>query len=130
MTVSLYRTQQVSGNGIALSASNTYAYSGNPHVSETIANGTVNVDCVFKYANLAFIAIFANGALSLQAKTAAAVNVGTAISVTSTKAFIWGSDDGTANHFDADVAYFVVVNATGADVTLNIEPLTDATPPA
>ena len=128
MTISLYRTQQVSGNGIALSASQTYVYSGNPHVSETVANGTTNVDCVFKFASLAFIAIFGNGALSLQAKTAANVNVGTAISVTSTKSFIWGSDDGTANHFDADVAYFEVVNATGADVTLNIEPLTDATP--
>lgn len=128
MTVSLYRTQQVSGNGVSLSASQTYTYSGNPHVSDTVANGTTNVDCAFKYANLAFIAIFANGALSLQAKTAAGVNVGTAISVTSTKSFIWGSDDGTANHFDADVSYFVVTNATGADVTLNIEPLTDATP--
>ena len=128
MTVSLYRTQQVSGNGIALSASNTYVYSGNPHVSETVANGTTNVDCVFKYANLAFIAIFASAALSLQAKTAAGVDVGTAITVNSTKSFIWASDDGTANHFDADVAYFVVTNATGADVTLNIEPLTDASP--
>jgi len=128
MTISLYRTQQVSGNGIALSASQTYTYSGNPHVSETIANGSVNVDCVFKYDSLTFIAIFANGALSLQAKTAAGADVGTAISVTSTKSFIWGCDDGTANHFDADVAYFVVTNATGADVTLNIEPLTDATP--
>ena len=128
MTVSLYRTQQVSGNGIALSASQTYAYSGNPHVSEIVANGTTNVDCVFKFANLAFIAIFASAALSLQAKTSAGVNVGTAITVNSTKSFIWGSDDGTANHFDADVAYFVVTNATGADVTLNIEPLTDASP--
>ena len=128
MTISLYRTQQVSGNGISLSASQTYTYSGNPHVSETIANGTTNVDCVFKYDYLAFIAIFSNGTLSLQAKTAAGVNVGTAISITSTKSFIWGSDDGTANHFDDDVSYFEVVNATGADVTLNIEPLTDATP--
>ena len=128
MTVSLYRTQQVSGNGVALTANQTYAYSGNPHVSETVANGTTNVDCTFKYANLAFIAIFANGALSLQAKTSAGVNVGTAITVSSTKSFIWASDDGSANHFDADVSYFVVVNATGADVTLNIEPLTDASP--
>ena len=128
MTISLYRTQQVSGNGISLSASQTYVYSGNPHVSETVVNGTTNVDCVFKYDALAFIAIFANGALSPQAKTAGGVSVGTAISVTSTKSFIWGSDDGTANHFDADVAYFEVVNATGADVTLNIEPLVDATP--
>ena len=128
MTISLYRTQQVSGNGIALSASQTYTYSGNPHVSETIANGTTNVDCVFKYANLAFMAIFSNGALTLQAKTAAGVSVGAIITVNSTKSFIWGCDDGTANHFDDDVAYFEVVNATGADVTLNIEPLTDATP--
>lgn len=128
MTVSLYRTQQVSGNGIAVSASQTYVYSGNPHVSETIENGSVNVDCVFKYANLAFIAIFASGALTLQAYTALDAAVGDPISVTSTKAFIWASDDGTTNPFDANVAYFTVTNATGSDVTLNIEPLTDATP--
>ena len=128
MTVSLYRTQQVSGNGVALSASNTYVYSGNPHVSDTIANGTTTVNCSFAYANLAFIAIFANGALTLQAKTAAGVNNGSPISVTSTKSFIWASDDGTANPFSADIAKFEVVNATGVDVTLNIEPLVDASP--
>ena len=128
MTITLYRTQQVSGNGIALSASQTYAYSGNPRISETIANGSVNVNCCFKYADLAFIAIFASGALTLQAKTAAHADVGDPISVNSTKSFIWGADDGTANPFDGDVAYFAVVNATGADVTLNIEPLVDATP--
>jgi hypothetical protein len=32
------------------------------------------------------------------------------------------------NPFSADIASFSVVNATGADVTLNIEPLVDATP--
>lgn len=128
MTFSIQRTQQISGSGIALSASQTYAYSGNPRVSETVANGSTNVNCVFGYAALRFIAIFANGTLTLQAKTAAAADVGSVISVNSTKSYIWGSDDGSANPFDADVAYFVVVNATGADVTLNIEPLTDATP--
>ena len=128
MTISIYRTQQISGSWISLSASQTYAYSGNPRVSETIANGSVNVNCAFKYANLAFIAIFGSGALTLQAKTAAAADAGSAISVSSTKSFIWGADDGTANPFGADVDYFVVTNATGADVTLNIEPLVDATP--
>jgi hypothetical protein len=128
MTVSLTRTQQVSGNGLSLSATTTYAYGGNPHVSESIPNGTVNVDCVFKYTALTFIAIFASGTLTLQAKTAAGVSNGSLITVTSTKSFIWASDDGTANPFSADIAYFEVVNATGADVTLNIEPLTDATP--
>ncbi len=128
MTISLYRTQQVSGNGISLSASTTYAYSGNPHISDTIANGTKSVACSFAYANLAFIAIFANGAVTLQAKTSAGVNNGSVISVNSTKSFIWASDDGTANPFSADIASFEVVNGTGADVTLNIEPLVDATP--
>jgi hypothetical protein len=128
MTISISRTQQISGSGISLSASQTYAYSGNPRVSETIADGSINVNCCFKFADLAFIAIFSNGALTLQAKTSAGADVGDEFSVNSTKAFIWGADDGTANPFDADVAYFVVTNATGADVTLNIEPLVDATP--
>ena len=129
MTISLQRSQLVSGNGISLSAYTTYAYSGNPHVSDSIAaSTTVDVTCAFAYANLAFIAIFANGALTLQAYTALDVAVGDPISVTSTKAFIWASDEGTTNPFDADVAYFEVINATGSAVTLNIEPLVDATP--
>ena len=129
MTISIYRTQQVSGNGIALSASSTYAYSGNPRVSETaIADGTTTVDCCFKYANLAFLAIFANGVLTLQAKNSVAASIGDPISVSSTKAFIWASDDGTTNPFDDDIASFEVVNATGASVRLNIEPLVVATP--
>jgi len=128
MTITIRRTQQCSGNGISLSAATDYAYSGNPHVAESVPNGTTNVSCLFAYADLRFIAIFANGALTLQAKTAGAVDVGSLITINSSRAFIWGSDDGAANPFDAAVAYFVVVNATGADVTLNIEPLTDATP--
>ena len=128
MTISLYRTQQVSGNGISLSASTTYAYSGNPHISEVVPNGTTAVACAFAYANLAFIAIFANGPVTLQAKTSAGVSNGAVISVNATKSFIWASDDGTANPFSADIASFSVVNATGADVTLNIEPLVDASP--
>jgi len=128
MTISLQRTQSVSGNGISLQASTTYAYSGNPHVSEVVSTGVTTVDCVFKYANLAFIAIFANGALSLQAKTSAGVNNGSVITISATKAFIWSSDGGTANPFSADIAKFEVTSAVVADVTLNIEPLTDATP--
>jgi hypothetical protein len=128
MPVSLQRSQQVSGNGVSLSASQTYAYSGNPHVSDIISTGTTAVDCSFKFANLAFIAIFANGAVTLQAKTSAGVNNGSVISINATKSFIWASDDGTANPFSADIASFSVVNAGAADVTLNIEPLVDATP--
>jgi hypothetical protein len=128
MAVTINRSQQVTGNGIGLSAYASYAYSGNPHVAETVADGTTSVDCVFKYTALRFLAIFASGALTLQAKNAAAADIGDPITVSSTKAFIWACDDGTSNWFTDDIVSFSVVNATGADVTLNIEPLTDATP--
>lgn len=128
MTVSITRTQYVTGNGISLSASLAYAYGGNPHVSESVPDGTTDVNCSIPYADMRFLAIFADGALSLQGKNLADASVGSAISISATKSYIWACDDGSANPFDDDIAYFEVVNATGAAVALNIEPLTDPTP--
>lgn len=128
MAFTLTRTLQVNGNGISLSATAQFAYSGNPHASESVPDGTTNVYAAIPYATMAFLAIFASAALTLQAKTAGGVSVGDPITVSATKAFVWDSDSGLANPFDDDVAYFAVVNATGANVTLSIEPLVDATP--
>lgn len=129
MAFTYTKTLQVNGNGLSRSTTTSYAYGGNPQVDENIPDGSSNlaVDCVFKYAALCFIAIFATGTLTLQAKTSGGVSVGDPITVTSVKEFSWGSDYGTNNPFDANVAYFAVTNASGADVTLSILPLTDPT---
>lgn len=128
MTFPLNRTIQVTGSGIALTASKAFAYSGNPHVSEEIAPGTTTVNCALAYAVLSFLAIFANGTLTLQAKAAGGGSIGDPIVVTLTTPFIWDSDGGLANPFNQNVVSFEVTNAGESVVQLNIEPMADATP--
>ncbi len=128
--ITLTRSLGVNGNGTSWNASSQYAYSGNPRVSDAMlaAETSIVALCAIPYAKLAFIAIFASGALTLQAKASGGADVGSPILIDATRGFMWASNDGTANPFNTDIANFVITKAvTTADVQFAIEPLFDAT---
>ena len=130
MSFSLTRTEQLNGNGTSLNSTRSYTNTGNPRVSESIPDSSValHVTHAVDVSELDLIALYANGALTVTPMDAANAPVGSAITLASNKCFVWGNDDGTANPFSDDIAYWHVTNASGAAVTLIIEALVDATP--
>jgi hypothetical protein len=130
VSFTLTRTIQVSGNGASLTATETFTEGGNPRLSESIPDSSTNllVSLAVDVSELAFISIFATGALTVTGVKSGPATEGADLTVSPTKPFTWAATDGTANPWAEDLIGFYIDNASGAAVDLIIETLQDVTP--
>lgn len=130
MSYTLTRTEQLSGNGSSLTSTRSYTEGSNPRLSESIPDSSTDlvVYLAIDVSELSLIALYADGALTVQPIKSGPANEGSALTLSATKSFLWGSDDGTANPFSNDLIGFKVTNASGAAVVFSVEALVDPTP--
>lgn len=130
MSYTLTRTIQISGNGMSLTATETFTNGGNPRLSESIPDSSTNllVTLGVDVSELDFIAIYADGALTVTGVKSGPATEGADLSISATKPFTWASTDGTANPWSNDLIGFYIDNASGAAVNLTIETIQDVTP--
>jgi hypothetical protein len=131
MSISLVVLKQLTGNGTTRTARETCTGSGNPRVSESIADSSTDkhVNITIDASSMTLLWISCDQEITLTPIDASNAPVGSAISVGPTHAYSWTSATGAANPLSGDVAYFHVTNASGAAAALVIEALDDATPP-
>lgn len=130
MAISLVLLTQLTGNGTTRTSRRTCTGTGNPRVSEAIPDSSTDkhVTCAIDKSVMTMIAIFSDKAITMTAMDASDQACSSEIAVGPDQAYTWNSASGIANPFSADVAYFHVTNASGAEAALSIDVLQDATP--